>query len=55
MEGGSLPVAWPERGSIEFHEYGLQYRKGLEWALKGISVNIQQREKVRGNERPAVS
>lgn len=46
VEGSSLPVAWPETGSIEFHEYGLQYRKGLEWALKGISVNIQQREKI---------
>ncbi|XP_048103810.1 multidrug resistance-associated protein 1 [Alosa alosa] len=46
VEGSSLPLAWPESGTIEFHEYGLQYRKGLEWALKGISVDIQKREKI---------
>ncbi|KAL2087062.1 hypothetical protein ACEWY4_018121 [Coilia grayii] len=46
VEGSSLAVGWPETGTIEFHEYGLQYRKGLEWALKGISLNIQRREKI---------
>lgn len=46
IEGSSLPSSWPQTGTIEFHDYGLQYRKGLELALKGISVRIQEREKV---------
>lgn len=43
----SLPPAWPQTGTIEFQDYGLQYRKGLEFALKGISLHIQEKEKVK--------
>lgn len=43
----SLPLTWPQTGIIEFQDYGLQYRKGLELALKGISLHIQEREKVK--------
>ncbi|KAM7393766.1 hypothetical protein PAMP_020615 [Pampus punctatissimus] len=46
IEGSSLPQAWPQRGTIEFQDYGLQYRKGLELALKGITLNINERERV---------
>ncbi|XP_056606838.1 multidrug resistance-associated protein 1 [Triplophysa dalaica] len=46
IEGSSLPSSWPQTGTIEFHDYGLQYRKGLELALKGISVRIQEQEKI---------
>lgn len=42
----SLPPAWPQTGTIEFQDYGLQYRKGLEFALKGISLHIQEKEKI---------
>uniref|UniRef100_A0A665U086 ABC-type glutathione-S-conjugate transporter n=1 Tax=Echeneis naucrates TaxID=173247 RepID=A0A665U086_ECHNA len=45
-EGSTLPLAWPQTGTIEFQDYGLQYRKGLELALKGITLNIHEREKV---------
>uniref|UniRef100_A0A4W5M0D8 ABC-type glutathione-S-conjugate transporter n=1 Tax=Hucho hucho TaxID=62062 RepID=A0A4W5M0D8_9TELE len=45
-EGSSLPLAWPQTGTIEFQDYGLQYRKGLDWALKGITLKIQEREKI---------
>ena len=41
-----MPLAWPQRGTIEFQDYGLQYRKGLELALKGITLHIHEREKV---------
>ncbi|XP_077442271.1 multidrug resistance-associated protein 1-like isoform X10 [Vanacampus margaritifer] len=41
-----LPPDWPATGSIRFEDYGLQYRKGLDWALKGISVDIRDKEKV---------
>ena len=50
IEGSLLPVAWPTTGTIEIEDYGLQYRKGLDWALKGISLNIQEREKVRNTQ-----
>uniref|UniRef100_A0A8C4NUQ3 ABC-type glutathione-S-conjugate transporter n=1 Tax=Dicentrarchus labrax TaxID=13489 RepID=A0A8C4NUQ3_DICLA len=46
VEGSSLPLAWPQRGTLEFQDYGLQYRKGLELALKGITLNIHERERV---------
>uniref|UniRef100_A0A8C6UBS9 ABC-type glutathione-S-conjugate transporter n=1 Tax=Neogobius melanostomus TaxID=47308 RepID=A0A8C6UBS9_9GOBI len=46
IEGSSLPLAWPQNGTIEFQDYGLQYRKGLELALKGITLNVPEREKV---------
>ncbi|XP_041086709.1 multidrug resistance-associated protein 1-like isoform X3 [Polyodon spathula] len=46
LENSPLPPAWPQTGTIELRGYGLQYRKGLEWALKDISIHIQEREKV---------
>uniref|UniRef100_A0A7N6ALG0 ABC-type glutathione-S-conjugate transporter n=1 Tax=Anabas testudineus TaxID=64144 RepID=A0A7N6ALG0_ANATE len=46
VDGSSLPLAWPQKGTIEFMDYGLQYRKGLELALKGITLHINEREKV---------
>nr|XP_023677559.1 multidrug resistance-associated protein 1-like [Paramormyrops kingsleyae] len=45
-ENISLPVTWPQAGTIVFQGYGLQYRRGLDWALKDISLSIQEREKV---------
>ncbi|TNN45537.1 Multidrug resistance-associated protein 1 [Liparis tanakae] len=45
IEGSSLPPDWPQRGTIEFQDYGLQYRKGLELALKGITLQIHERER----------
>ncbi|XP_061888037.1 multidrug resistance-associated protein 1-like [Entelurus aequoreus] len=41
-----LQADWPNKGNIQFEDYGLQYRKGLDWALKGISIRIQDKEKV---------
>lgn len=45
-EGSSLPLAWPQSGTIEFQDYGLQYRKGLELALKDVTLHIHRKEKV---------
>ncbi|KAM4521267.1 multidrug resistance-associated protein 1-like, partial [Odontesthes bonariensis] len=44
-EGSLLPASWPTSGTIQFEDYGLQYRKGLDWALKDIYINIQDGEK----------
>nr|XP_046230695.1 multidrug resistance-associated protein 1-like isoform X2 [Scatophagus argus] len=46
LQGSSVPAAWPTTGNVEFEDFGLQYRKGLDWALYNISMNIQDREKV---------
>ncbi|XP_047424944.1 multidrug resistance-associated protein 1-like isoform X2 [Mugil cephalus] len=46
LEDCPPPADWPTTGSIQLEEYRLQYRKGLDWALKDISININDREKV---------
>ncbi|XP_003198194.2 multidrug resistance-associated protein 1 isoform X1 [Danio rerio] len=46
FEDSPLPSDWPRSGSIGFQAYGLQYRKGLDWALKEISLSVNEREKV---------
>ncbi|TMS00880.1 Multidrug resistance-associated protein 6, partial [Larimichthys crocea] len=46
LKDSLLPAVWPTTGNIQFEDYGLQYRKGLNWALNKISINIQDREKV---------
>ncbi len=44
--GQSTPNRLAKSGSIVFQEYGLQYRRGLDWALKEISLSVNEREKV---------
>uniref|UniRef100_A0A671WVG6 ABC-type glutathione-S-conjugate transporter n=1 Tax=Sparus aurata TaxID=8175 RepID=A0A671WVG6_SPAAU len=46
LEGSLLPAEWPTTGNIQFEDFGLQYRKGLDWALNDITISIQDREKV---------
>ncbi|XP_053473518.1 multidrug resistance-associated protein 1-like [Ictalurus furcatus] len=46
IENLPLPSHWPQTGTIQFHQYGLQYRKGLDWALKEITLSVQEREKI---------
>ena len=33
---------WPEEGRVQFVEYGLRYREGLDLVLKGIDINVQK-------------
>ena len=37
---------WPEIGDIEFKNYGMRYRKGLDLVLKGIDAYIKGGEKI---------
>lgn len=46
LEDSFLPSDWPSTGNIEFEDYRLQYREGLDWALNNISINILDKEKV---------
>ena len=39
---------WPKQGVVEFKNYSMSYRAGLEPVLKSISCNIKGGEKVGG-------
>lgn len=38
--------AWPEHGSVEFKNYAVRYRPGLDLVLKGVDFHIKGGEKV---------
>lgn len=40
------PKEWPARGAIEFKDVVMQYRPGLPFVLKGLSLSIKGGEKV---------
>jgi len=40
------PDTWPILGSVEFKNYGMRYREGLDLVLKAINAKIQGGEKV---------
>ncbi|XP_053552301.1 multidrug resistance-associated protein 1-like, partial [Bombina bombina] len=37
---------WPSAGKIDFHNYGLRYRKDLDLSLKNVTACLRQGEKV---------
>jgi ABC-type multidrug transport system fused ATPase/permease subunit len=37
---------WPENGQVEFKDYQLRYREGLDLVLRGISFTVKGGEKV---------
>lgn len=41
-----IEKSWPQHGEIEFSNYQLRYREGLDLVLKGISFSIKECEKV---------
>jgi ATP-binding cassette, subfamily C (CFTR/MRP), member 1 len=41
-----LPVNWPEQGQVEFNNFEVRYREGLDLVLKGISFKVEGGEKV---------
>lgn len=41
-----VPKNWPERGKVEFKNFELRYREGLELVLRNISFTINECEKV---------
>ncbi|XP_054263384.1 multidrug resistance-associated protein 1 isoform X4 [Macrosteles quadrilineatus] len=40
------PSSWPDKGEVEFQNYQVRYREGLELVLKGISFRVNGGEKV---------
>lgn len=41
-----LPREWPEKGQVEFNNFQVRYREGLDLVLRGVSFTVQGGEKV---------
>jgi ATP-binding cassette, subfamily C (CFTR/MRP), member 1 len=41
-----LPRNWPEQGQVEFNNFEVRYREGLDLVLRGISFKVEGGEKV---------
>ena len=46
IEGNEPEHSWPDKGQIEFKDYSVRYRPGLELVLKDLSFNIKSGENV---------
>lgn len=47
VEGSRPPAGWPLKGEVEFRNYSVRYRPGLELVLKDLSLRVHGGEKVR--------
>ncbi|KAM9748173.1 ATP-binding cassette sub-family C member 3 [Dama dama] len=46
VEGSRPPAGWPLKGEVEFRNYSVRYRPGLELVLKDLSLRVHGGEKV---------
>uniref|UniRef100_A0A1Q3FS39 ABC-type glutathione-S-conjugate transporter n=2 Tax=Culex tarsalis TaxID=7177 RepID=A0A1Q3FS39_CULTA len=46
LQNSTLPRDWPEQGRVEFQDFQLRYRDGLDLVLKGISFTVEAGEKI---------
>uniref|UniRef100_A0A8C3WJS4 ABC-type glutathione-S-conjugate transporter n=1 Tax=Catagonus wagneri TaxID=51154 RepID=A0A8C3WJS4_9CETA len=46
VEGSRPPAGWPPQGEVEFRNYSVRYRPGLELVLKNLSLRVRGGEKV---------
>ncbi|XP_056672583.1 ATP-binding cassette sub-family C member 3 isoform X2 [Monodelphis domestica] len=46
IEGSRPPPSWPHQGKVEFVNYSVRYRDGLELVLKNLSLQVKGGEKV---------
>uniref|UniRef100_A0A8C0EXQ0 ABC-type glutathione-S-conjugate transporter n=1 Tax=Bubo bubo TaxID=30461 RepID=A0A8C0EXQ0_BUBBB len=46
IEGKSPPADWPSRGELEFVNYSVRYRKGLDLVLKDLNLQVHGGEKI---------
>ena len=47
LEGSRPPIDWPQEGAIELRGLAVRYRADLPLVLKGLTLGIRAREKVR--------
>lgn len=50
VEDKKPPPEWPTQGVVEFHDYSVRYREGLDLVLKQLSLSVKGGEKV-GKQR----
>uniref|UniRef100_A0A182NES5 ABC-type glutathione-S-conjugate transporter n=1 Tax=Anopheles dirus TaxID=7168 RepID=A0A182NES5_9DIPT len=43
---GTVDKAWPAEGKVEFKDYQIRYREGLDLVIRGISLNVRGGEKI---------
>lgn len=43
---GAIDKTWPKQGGVQFENLQLRYREGLDLVLRGISFNVNAREKI---------
>lgn len=46
VEDKKPPPEWPMMGNVEFHDYSVRYREGLDLVLKKLTLNVKGGEKV---------
>ncbi|XP_065387414.1 ATP-binding cassette sub-family C member 3 isoform X1 [Macaca fascicularis] len=46
VEGSRPPKGWPPRGEVEFRNYSVRYRPGLDLVLRDLSLQVHGGEKV---------
>ena len=46
VEGNRPDSGWPSEGKVEFKDYKVRYRPGLDLVLKGLSFKVGSGEKV---------
>lgn len=46
IEDKRPPADWPSRGELEFINYSVRYRKGLDLVLKDLNLRVHGGEKV---------
>ncbi|XP_028263925.1 canalicular multispecific organic anion transporter 2 isoform X3 [Parambassis ranga] len=46
VEDKRPPSDWPTEGKVEFHEYSVRYREGLDLVLRNITLNVKGGEKI---------
>ncbi|XP_058451158.1 multidrug resistance-associated protein 1 isoform X5 [Malaya genurostris] len=46
LSNSTLPRDWPEHGRVEFQDFQVRYREGLDLVLKGISFTVEGGQKV---------
>lgn len=42
----TIPQGWPASGALDFEQYALRYREGLDLVLNGITLHVAPGEKV---------
>ncbi|XP_037547246.1 canalicular multispecific organic anion transporter 2 [Nematolebias whitei] len=46
VEDKKPPSEWPMNGNVEFHNYSVRYREGLDLVLKNLTLNVKGGEKI---------